>query len=180
MSLSGGQRQRVVIASALVLEPEVIVADEPVSMLDVSVRAGILRLLRGLVERLSMSLVFITHDLSLIGQMCDDLAIMYQGRIVELGPALDVLAKPLHPYTRALIAAVPVPDPDQRRATDATALLETTTPTVLTRGCRFAPRCSYAVERCEGEDPRLRVIETTHEGACHEIERIRSREKETS
>ncbi|PYR47750.1 MAG: oligopeptide ABC transporter ATP-binding protein [Acidobacteria bacterium] len=178
--LSGGQRQRAAIARAIVLRPSVLVADEPVSMLDVSVRAGILRLLRGLVERLSMSLVFITHDLSLIGQMCDDLAIMYQGRIVELGPALDVLARPLHPYTRALIAAVPVPDPDQRPGDDAAALLEATALTGIARGCRFAPRCTYAVERCEGEDPRLRLIEGTHEGACHEIERIRSAEKERS
>ena len=178
--LSGGQRQRAAIARAIVLRPSVLVADEPVSMLDVSVRAGILRLLRGLVERLSMSLVFITHDLSLIGQMCDDLAIMYQGRIVELGPALDVLARPLHPYTRALIAAVPVPDPDQRPGDDAAALLEATPLTGIARGCRFAPRCTYAVERCDGEDPRLRLIEGTHEGACHEIERIRSAEKERS
>ena len=127
-----------------------------------------------------MSLVFITHDLSLIGQMCDDLAIMYQGRIVELGPALDVLARPLHPYTRALIAAVPVPDPDQRPGDDAAALLEATALTGIARGCRFAPRCTYAVERCDGEDPRLRLIEGTHEGACHEIERIRSADKERS
>ena len=178
--LSGGQRQRAAIARAIVLRPSVLVADEPVSMLDVSVRAGILRLLRGLVERLSMSLVFITHDLSLIGQTCDDLAIMYQGRIVELGPALDVLARPLHPYTRALIAAVPVPDPDQRPGDDAAGLLEATALTGIARGCRFAPRCTYAVERCDGEDPRLRLIEGTHEGACHEIERIRSAEKERS
>jgi peptide/nickel transport system ATP-binding protein len=170
--LSGGQRQRAAIARAIVLRPSVLVADEPVSMLDVSVRAGILRLLRGLVERLSMSLVFITHDLSLIGQMCDDLAIMYQGRIVELGRALDVLAQPLHPYTRALIAAVPVPDPTQRPAEDAVALLEATAPTGIVHGCRFAPRCAYAVERCRTDDPRLREVEPAHEAACHEIENI--------
>jgi peptide/nickel transport system ATP-binding protein len=170
--LSGGQRQRAAIARAIVLRPSVLVADEPVSMLDVSVRAGILRLLRGLVERLSMSLVFITHDLSLIGQMCDDLAIMYQGRIVELGRALDVLAQPLHPYTRALIAAVPVPDPTRRPADDAAALLEATAPTGIGHGCRFAPRCAYAVDRCGIDDPRLRVVELAHEAACHEIENI--------
>jgi oligopeptide/dipeptide ABC transporter ATP-binding protein len=170
--LSGGQRQRAAIARAIVLRPSVLVADEPVSMLDVSVRAGILRLLRGLVERLSMSLVFITHDLSLIGQMCDDLAIMYQGRIVELGRALDVLAQPLHPYTRALIAAVPVPDPTRRPAEDAAALLEATAPTGIVHGCRFAPRCAHAVERCRTDDPRLRVVEPAHEAACHEIETI--------
>ena len=173
--LSGGQRQRAAIARAIVLRPSVLVADEPVSMLDVSVRAGILKLLRGLVERLSMSLVFITHDLSLIGQMCDDLAIMYQGRIVELGRALDVLAHPRHPYTQALIAAVPVPDPSQRPGGDAMALLEATGPIGITRGCRFAPRCEYAVDRCRDEDPRLRMIEDTHEAACHEIETIRQR-----
>ena len=173
--LSGGQRQRAAIARAIVLRPSVLVADEPVSMLDVSVRAGILKLLRGLVERLSMSLVFITHDLSLIGQMCDNLAIMYQGRIVELGLALDVLARPLHPYTRALIAAVPVPDPARRPAEDAAALLEATTPIGNARGCRFAPRCAYAVARCQTDDPRLRVLEASHEAACHEIETIRQR-----
>jgi oligopeptide/dipeptide ABC transporter ATP-binding protein len=172
--LSGGQRQRAAIARAIVLEPHVLVADEPVSMLDVSVRAGVLRLLRRLVERRSMSLVFITHDLSLIGQMCDDLAIMYQGRIVELGPALDVLARPLHPYTRALIAAVPVPDPGQRPGDDATALLEATVPFGSAHGCRYAPRCPHAVERCHTEDPRLRVIEGAHEGACHRIETLQA------
>lgn len=173
--LSGGQRQRAAIARAIVLRPSVLVADEPVSMLDVSVRAGILRLLRGLVERLSMSLVFITHDLSLIGQMCDDLAIMYQGRIVELGPALDVLARPLHPYTRALIAAVPVPDPGRRPLEDEVALLEATAPVGAAPGCRFAPRCAHAVERCRADDPRLRALEESHEAACHEIETIHPR-----
>ena len=170
--LSGGQRQRAAIARAIVLRPSVLVADEPVSMLDVSVRAGILRLLRRLVERLSMSLVFITHDLSLIGQMCDELAIMYQGRIVELGPALHVLAQPLHPYTRELIAAVPVPDPSQRPSDAATALLEATAPVGTAHGCRFAPRCAHAVQRCRTDDPRLRAILGAHEGACHRIEEI--------
>jgi peptide/nickel transport system ATP-binding protein len=184
--LSGGQRQRAAIARAIVLRPSVLVADEPVSMLDVSVRAGLLRLLRRLVERLSMSLVFITHDLSLIGQMCDDLAIMYQGRFVELGPALEVLARPLHPYTRELIAAVPVPDPSQRPSDEATALLEAA-PIGAAHGCRFAPRCAHAVDHCRTDDPRLRVIATErvvataapatpHEAACHRIEEIQQQQ----
>jgi oligopeptide/dipeptide ABC transporter ATP-binding protein len=119
--------------------------------------------------------VFITHDLSLIGQMCDDLAIMYQGRIIELGPALGVLAQPLHPYTRALIAAVPVPDPGQRPGDEAAPLLEATASVGSGQGCRFASRCAHAVERCGTEDPRLRPIGGAHEGACHRIEEIQHR-----
>ncbi len=104
--------------------------------------------------------------------MCHDLAVMYQGRFVEVGPALDVLARPRHPYTRQLIAAVPVPDPGRRPGDDETTLLEAAPPSGAARGCRFAPRCAYAVDRCRAEDPRLRAVEAAHEAACHRIEEL--------
>jgi oligopeptide/dipeptide ABC transporter ATP-binding protein len=170
--LSGGQRQRAAIARAIVLRPRVLVADEPVSMLDVSVRAGVLRLLRQLVDRLAMSLIFITHDLSLVGQMCDDLAIMYRGRLVEVGPALRVLGQPLHPYTRQLIAAVPVPDPAEAPAALPARLLEAAHAPPPVHGCAFAPRCDYTAARCDAEPPALREIAPLHRAACHRSEEL--------
>ncbi|MBV9784802.1 MAG: ABC transporter ATP-binding protein [Acidisphaera sp.] len=162
--LSGGQRQRVAIARAIVLRPKLLVADEPVSMLDVSVRAGILRLLRRLVDEGAMAMVFITHDLSIVGSLCDELAVMYRGRFVEVGPALDVLRRPLHPYTRALVAAVPVPDPAVTPAELPAKLLAGGAPTAS--GCRFAPRCSLAIAACETTDPELSEILPAHRAAC--------------
>lgn len=143
--LSGGQRQRVSIARALVLRPKVLVADEPVSMLDVSARAGIIELLRVLVADRGLALMFITHDLSLIGQICHEVAVMYRGRFVETGPPLDILAAPSHPYTRALIAAVPVLDHGARgRSAAATRTVMPAMP----GGCAYAPRCSFAAAPC--------------------------------
>ncbi len=170
--LSGGQRQRVAIARAIVLEPTVLVADEPVSMLDVSVRAGILRLLRSLIERLEMALVFITHDLSLIGQICDELAIMYRGRIVEFGPADAVMEHPLHPYTKQLIAAIPVPDPSAIPAELPAALFASDTGAAAAAGCRFAPRCPHALDRCRTADPPRHAVAGWHEVACHRAEEL--------
>jgi len=163
--LSGGQRQRVAIASALVLEPKVLVADEPVSMLDVSVRASILKLLRDLREVEGLTILMITHDLSTVGHFADRVAVLYSGRIVEQGVARQVLSWPLHPYTRALIDVAP-----RRHAGDITKrqLLvgEAPDPASLPVGCRFRPRCPRAEEVCASNDPLLSQIEPGHACAC--------------
>jgi oligopeptide/dipeptide ABC transporter ATP-binding protein len=152
--LSGGQRQRVAIAAALVLEPEGLICDEPVSMLDASVRAQILTVLLDLRRRRDLALIFITHDLSLAWSLCDRLAVMYLGRVVEQGAAVDVIERPRHPYTRALVDAVPVPAADGRRARE---LLrgELPDPTAVPPGCRFHPRCPRRFEPCDRIDPPL-------------------------
>ncbi len=147
VSLSGGQRQRVVIASALVLEPDVIVADEPVSMLDVSIRADILNLLASLASDQSIAVVMITHDMSTVAAYSDRLAVMYLGRIVETGPSRAVLTDPQHPYTRALLSVVPVPHPSKRRP-PIILQGETPDPGRIPSGCRFHPRCPMVFDRC--------------------------------
>lgn len=163
--LSGGQRQRVVIAGALVLEPTVLLADEPVSMLDVSIRAEILNLLADLRARRGISIIFITHDLSTAAYFADRLAVMYLGRIVELGRTQDVLAAPNHPYTQALLSVIPVPNPRQRR--ERTILQgDPPNPIDLPSGCRFHPRCPVALERCTQTDPSLVAVGDGHRAAC--------------
>ncbi len=163
--LSGGQRQRVVIASAMVLQPELLLADEPVSMLDVSIRAEILNLLRDLRDRRGVSIVFITHDLSTVAYFADRIAVMYLGRIVEMGPARAVLASPQHPYTKALISVIPVPNPRLRR--ERVILQgETPNPIDLPTGCRFHPRCPVAVDQCKVDDPAYVSLSETHKAAC--------------
>ena len=152
--LSGGQRQRVAIAASLVLQPDLLVADEPVSMLDVSVRAGILSLLDGLRRDGGMAVLMITHDLSTAAHFADRIAVMYLGRIVEEGPAREVVRKPLHPYTRALLSVVPKRDP-RDHTTPQILTGETPNPTKIPPGCRFHPRCPVAVDRCPQIDPRL-------------------------
>ena len=154
VSLSGGQRQRVVIASALVLEPEIIVADEPVSMLDVSIRADILNLLASLASDQSIAVVMITHDMSTVAAYSDRLAVMYLGRIVETGPSRAVLTDPQHPYTRALLSVVPVPHPSKRRP-PIILQGETPNPGRIPSGCRFHPRCPMVFDRCLREDPSM-------------------------
>jgi oligopeptide/dipeptide ABC transporter ATP-binding protein len=164
--LSGGQRQRVAIAAAMVLEPDVIVADEPASMLDVSLRAGILRLMLDLRDRRHVSCLFITHDLSLAWVVADRIAVVYLGRIVEIGPAADVIARPRHPYTKALVSVIPVPEAGA--AADQIVLRgETPSARSVPAGCRFHPRCwRYEAlgrpEACTTRDP---VLETGV--ACH-------------
>jgi oligopeptide/dipeptide ABC transporter ATP-binding protein len=163
--LSGGQRQRVVIASALVLEPEIILADEPVSMLDVSIRAEIINLLAELRITRQIAVIFITHDLGSVGFFADRVAVMYLGRIVEIGTMLDVLEKPQHPYTKALLSVIPVPNPRMRR--ERMILKgETPNPIDLPSGCRFHPRCPVAIPTCRASDPGLFPVTKTHQAAC--------------
>ena len=167
--LSGGQRQRVTIAAALVLGPDLLLADEPVSMLDVSVRAGVLALLDGLRRDGDMGILMITHDLSTAAHFADRIAVMYLGRIVEQGPARDVIRHPQHPYTRALLSVVPNRDPRQR-STPQILQGETPNPVDVPSGCRFHPRCPVAEDRCRREDPVLHPpaasVAPGHEAAC--------------
>jgi oligopeptide/dipeptide ABC transporter ATP-binding protein len=167
--LSGGQRQRVVIASALVLEPDILLADEPVSMLDVSIRAEILNLLAELRERRGVSVIFITHDLATAAYIADRVAVMYLGRIVEIGSIQEVMTNPVHPYTKALLSVIPVPNPRQRHKR---AILQGDPPNPinLPSGCRFHPRCPLAFERCPQVDPRLMPVGEGHEAACLLVE----------
>jgi oligopeptide/dipeptide ABC transporter ATP-binding protein len=152
--LSGGQRQRVAIASSLVLDPELLVADEPVSMLDVSVRAGVLRLLDGLRQE-GLGILMITHDLSTAAHFATRIAVMYLGRIVEEGPAREVVRSPQHPYTKALLSVVPKRDPHERSQPQILQG-ETPDPTHIPVGCRFHPRCPIAIPECKQVDPELR------------------------
>ncbi|MDX9831643.1 MAG: ABC transporter ATP-binding protein [Anaerolineae bacterium] len=163
--LSGGQRQRVVIAAALVLEPDLLVADEPVSMLDVSLRAEILNLLLQIRDQQGITILYITHDLATAAYFTDRVAVMYLGRIVEIGPTAAVLSDPRHPYTRALLSVIPVPNPRRRR--ERTILAgETPNPIDPPAGCRFRPRCPVAFDRCSEQDPELRSVGAGHEMAC--------------
>jgi peptide/nickel transport system ATP-binding protein len=167
--LSGGQRQRVAIARALVLQPDFIVADEPVSMLDVSIRAEVLNVMTDLRDRLGLSFLFITHDLALAKHTCDKLAVMYLGKIAEVGKSDEVIDKPFHPYTQALIAAIPVPDPDGRKV-KVFAGGEVPSAVNVPSGCRFHPRCTYAKDFCKTNEPELRTVEGGHAVACHYYE----------
>ncbi|MGA2784235.1 MAG: oligopeptide/dipeptide ABC transporter ATP-binding protein [Candidatus Bathyarchaeia archaeon] len=164
--LSGGQRQRVLVARPLLLNPDFVVADEPVSMIDISIRIGILNLLLRLREKYNLTCLFITHDLAIARYVCNRIAVMYMGKIVEIGPAESVITDPVHPYSKALVSAVPVPNPRDRN------------PVVVVRealigsldtlsGCRFHPRCPYAIAGCDRQEPELREVKRNHFVACH-------------
>ncbi len=165
--LSGGERQRVGIASALVMEPEMVIADEPLSMLDVSIRAGILDLLKGLQQQRHFSCVYVSHDLSILGNVADRLMVMYLGQAMEIGPVEEVIRRPKHPYTRALIGAVPVPDPRSKRPIPKISG-DISKPIDPPPGCRFAPRCPYADESCGQTFLELDTSNpSAHQAACH-------------
>jgi oligopeptide/dipeptide ABC transporter ATP-binding protein len=165
--LSGGQRQRVVIAGALAMDPQLVVADEPVSMLDVSIRTELLRLMLDLRKERGLTYLFITHDLSLAWVIADRIAVMYLGRIVEIGPADEVIRRPHHPYTAALVSVSPTPDPPSDDGPRRTILLgETPDASRIPTGCRFHPRCPLAFDRCTTEEPPLFDVGGGQSAAC--------------
>ena len=167
---SGGQRQRIALARAMMLQPKVLVADEPTSALDVSIQAQVLNLFMDLQEQFPTGYVFISHNLAVVRHVADDVLVMYLGRPVEMGPATALYARPLHPYTRALLSATPAihPDPDKPRLKISGELPNPLNPP---SGCAFHKRCPHADERCRGERPELRLIDA-RQVACHHVERI--------
>lgn len=163
--LSGGERQRVGIGRAIVLQPSFIVADEPTSMLDVSIRASILDLLNRLQDELDLSVLYISHDLSLLKHVCDRIIIMYLGKIVEEGPAQEVINDPKHPYTQALVSSTPIIDPDEsRRPIEIEG--EVPDPIDLAPGCRFAPRCPEVMDECRTAEPRMYSVGEAQSARC--------------
>lgn len=166
--LSGGQRQRLAIARALVLEPKCLIADEPTSMLDVSLRAGLIKLIRSLTEERGLATIYISHDLSLMRYTCDRIAIMYLGKIVEIGATEQILKTPLHPYSQALISAVPIPNPRLKRVRTRIAG-EAILSHEMIPGCRFQPRCPIAEERCRVDPPSLEEKAPGHYAACWKV-----------
>jgi peptide/nickel transport system ATP-binding protein len=163
---SGGQRQRIGIARSIILQPEFIVADEPVSALDVSIQAQIINLFSDLQEKKELTYLFISHDLSVVEHLCTRIGVMYLGSLVEIAPRDELFARPLHPYTRALLSAVPIPDPRLKR--ERIVLRgDIPSPANPPKGCKFHTRCPLATDRCKEEVPVLRLADSDHQVACH-------------
>lgn len=156
--LSGGERQRVMIARAFALKPKLIIADEPVSMLDASIRANVLNIIKGLKEKWKISFIYITHDLSTAYYISDSIKIMYRGRVAESGPVRQVLKEPLHPYTKVLLDSIPNPNPERRWSINGKFTIESGKEDLI-KGCRFYPRCSYRMEKCKVEVPTFKEID---------------------
>jgi peptide/nickel transport system ATP-binding protein len=168
--LSGGQRQRAAMARSLILQPEFIVADEPVSMIDVSLRTAIIDLMLNLRKEFGLTYLFITHDLAIAKYISDRIAVMYLGKIVELGDKQTIFSNPMHPYTQALLSAIPVPNPERKRKT--TGLMGDVPSAInVPSGCRFRTRCEYAEEACKGKEPELIPVSTDHYVACDSVEK---------
>lgn len=168
--LDGGRRQRIGIARALAMEPKLIICDEPVSALDVSIQAQILNLMQDLQEQMGLTYIFITHDLSVVNHFANDIAVMYLGQLIEKAPFVTLFDNPVHPYTKALLSAIPVPSLRKKRQR---VMLkgEISSPINPKPGCRFAVRCPYATDRCRTEEPKLVEIEKDHFVACHLTEK---------
>ncbi len=169
--LSGGMRQRVMIAMALACNPRIIIADEPTTALDVTIQAQVLDLLRHLKDKINSSIMFITHDLSVVNHFSDDIAVMYLGQLVEKAPADELFDHPLHPYTKALFSAIPIPDPDDQSAR-IIIKGEISSPVNLPDACHFAPRCQYACDQCRRGNPPLEELRPGHFVACARVKEL--------
>jgi len=178
-AFSGGQRQRIAIARALISQPRLIVCDEAVSALDVSIQAQIINLLKDLQEQYSITYIFISHDLSIVRNISDRVAVMHLGRVVELAPAEEMFANPKHPYTEALMSAVPQPDPDVKMNR---IILEGEVPNPANppSGCHFHPRCPYRTDKCKAESPPLREVADGHYAACHYADELKLKGVQTA
>ena len=172
---SGGQRQRIGIARALAVDPKFIVCDEPISALDVSIQAQVVNLLVELQKKLGLTYLFIAHDLSMVKHISDRVGVMYMGQLVEIAPSKELYDNPIHTYTRALLSAIPIPDPKMERSKTTIPLEgEVGSPVNCGPGCRFASRCRYATDKCKTETPRLQDMGNQHFVACHNLKEIES------